>query len=674
LASEHGNDPDVQELVLRAMEYRSIFRAAGSVLDGLVRRLGLFPYLDASKLSLKDQIAYEVHRPDNFDEQIVFHRPQALVYRMLLDGKNVALSAPMSFGKSLIIDAVIASGKYRNIVIVVPTIALIDETRRRLSQRFRGLFKVVTHPFQEPSSRNIYVLTQERVLELERLPPIDFFVIDEFYKLSPEREEDERCALLNQAFYKLAKTGSQFYMLGPSIVGLSEKCRQSVQCVFLIEPYHTVVSEIHPVDGGQNPLEALISLCTGLDDPTIVFCRSPARTGEVAKALAGTRPQNVTAELDRASDWIAEHYHSEWHFPLALRRGIGIHHGRIPRALAQYVVRKFNEGVIPFLVCTSTLIEGVNTKARNIVIFDNQINREGIDLFTFNNIRGRAGRMKQHFVGHVYVFHSPPQMALPFVDVPAYSQPEDTLTSLLIQIDEGDLSETSRRRLLPYLEQQVLTPSTLRANVGVELESQLELARAIGEQPNIYHRDLAWSGMATRKQLEFICSLIWEYFNGSRLSRGSARTSSQLATMISLLRDRPPTHKMISEFLPYASNSADEAVSRINDFYRLWATFHFPRLLRAIDRIQREVLTRFHLRPGSYEFFASSVESLFLPPALLALDEYGLPLEIARKLEKRLNATDGLDAALQALHNLRVEDVRLTDFEKELVHDAQAGL
>ena len=58
---------------------------------------------------------------------MVFHRVQAQVYWHLIDGENVILSAPTSFGKSLIIDALIASGKYRRIVLVVPTIAPIDE-------------------------------------------------------------------------------------------------------------------------------------------------------------------------------------------------------------------------------------------------------------------------------------------------------------------------------------------------------------------------------------------------------------------------------------------------------------------------------------------------------------------------------------------------------------------
>ena len=56
------------------------------------------------------------------------HPPGASAY-----GRSVILSASTSFGKSLIVDAPMATGRFRNVVIVVSAIALIDETQRRRS-------------------------------------------------------------------------------------------------------------------------------------------------------------------------------------------------------------------------------------------------------------------------------------------------------------------------------------------------------------------------------------------------------------------------------------------------------------------------------------------------------------------------------------------------------------
>jgi reverse gyrase len=165
LMEESGSAEIPQDLILRALENRKSFGGASGLLDALVRRVGLFPYLNPQELTTADQIAWEFNRPANMPESIVFHEPQTRVYRALMDGHNVVLSAPTSFGKSLITDALIASGKFSNVLIVVPTIALIDETRRRLSQRFAGKYKIITHTSQEIADRNLFVLTQERVLE-----------------------------------------------------------------------------------------------------------------------------------------------------------------------------------------------------------------------------------------------------------------------------------------------------------------------------------------------------------------------------------------------------------------------------------------------------------------------------------------------------------------------------
>ena len=83
------------------------------------------------------------------EESFVFHRAQAEIYRRLIEGENVILSAPTSFGKSRIIDAVIATEQYKNIAVIVPTIALIDETRIRLSS-FSEKYKVITQLNQKP--------------------------------------------------------------------------------------------------------------------------------------------------------------------------------------------------------------------------------------------------------------------------------------------------------------------------------------------------------------------------------------------------------------------------------------------------------------------------------------------------------------------------------------------
>ena len=135
------------ELVLRALHHRGAFAGYEEIINELVRQVGLFPYLEPNELDLQNLIALEYHRAEGMPESTVFHRVQSVVYQQLLDGQNVVLSAPTSFGKSLIVDAVIASNKHKNIVIIVPTLALIDETRRRLGV-FASRYKLVSQSSQ----------------------------------------------------------------------------------------------------------------------------------------------------------------------------------------------------------------------------------------------------------------------------------------------------------------------------------------------------------------------------------------------------------------------------------------------------------------------------------------------------------------------------------------------
>jgi len=454
-----------------------------------------------------------------------------------------------------------------------------------------------------------------------------------------------------------------------SIESVSPDFERAVEFEFIHEPFQTVASDIHTIKPRNNELDELTNLCKNLTGPTIVFCKSPERTALVARAIreSGGAPSK---SIKNAVNWIKDHYHPGWHFVEALARGIGIHHARVPRALAQYIIRAFNSGELRYLVCTSTLIEGVNTKARNIIVLDHKINKQAIDLFTFNNIRGRSGRMFEHFVGHVYVFHEPPQGDLPEVDVPALTQTSEAPDSLLLQLDDDDLSTGSRERLSRF-ESQSLTLETLRANVGVNPIRQLELANDLLQDAQRNSRALAWVGIPKFEQIVYICELMWKHFDGGRLAAQSVRSARQLAGLLTRLPKRESIRDIIEAQLKYTNNDADAAVRTVLDFQRLWATFHFPKLLRAINRITMEIFGRRGLPTGDYSVYAARVESLFLEPSILALEEYGVPLPLAQKLPRSISGETDFDVLLERFRVLPIASLALLEFEQEIALDAQ---
>ncbi|ELY2478151.1 DEAD/DEAH box helicase, partial [Cronobacter sakazakii] len=184
---------------------------------------------------------FENNRSINIIDK-VFHDEQKYLIDLINSEKNVIASAPTSFGKSLLIEEIVASKKYQNIIIIQPTLALLDETRKKIS-KYHNYYKLIVRTSQEFCSEgkgNIFLLTSERVNEYKDLPKIDYLIIDEFYKLSSKRD-DERHQSLNNAFIKIFKNSTpKFYFLGPNIDGITPGFADKYNAVFYQSQYSLV--------------------------------------------------------------------------------------------------------------------------------------------------------------------------------------------------------------------------------------------------------------------------------------------------------------------------------------------------------------------------------------------------------------------------------------------------
>jgi hypothetical protein len=528
------NENKGRDALIRTLEHRSQLTSYSEVLDALTQKAGLYPYLRKdAKLTTSELINYEYHTADGL-EGIYLHSAQAKVYRALMDGVSVILSAPTSFGKSLLIDAMAASERFDCIVVIVPTIALIDETRRRLSKRFHGIYKIITHASQERTGKDIYVLTQERYVEFEQDITPQFFVLDEFYKLSPKKG-DERTFVLNQAFYHLFKSGAQFFLIGPNVQDIVVD-ENDLNFRFFRFQFSTVATEVRYTKAGEQDENAL-DICKKVNEPTLIFCKSTTSAYKLANFLIANGISTPTAAAQEMAEWLSENYHPDWDLVKLLKSGIAVHHGSLPRSIAYHILRKFNEGSIRFLLCTSTIIEGVNTSAKNIIVYDNKIATSKFDQFTFNNIKGRAGRMFQHFVGHVYVLHPEPDPELPSIDIPSITQSDAAPESLLIHIDENDLSEKSKEQLRYLHAQDYLPFDVIKKNNGVDPRNQVDLAEKITSNISHFYPILSWRGHPKGDQLYNTCGVIFEELLGGK-GRDGIVSWNQLYFQISRLTSR----------------------------------------------------------------------------------------------------------------------------------------
>ena len=78
-------------------------------------------------------------------------------------------------------------------------------------------------------------------------------------------------------------------------------------------------------------------------------------------------------------------------------------------------------------------------------------------------------------------------------------------------------------------------------------------------------------------------------------------------------------------------------------------------------------LTNQALAHGDYSYFASKVECLFHNSVIVALDEYGIPIQLGIKLEEQINLGDDLDNALEIIKKTDPNQLKLHPFEKEVL-------
>lgn len=127
---------------------------------------------------------------------------------------NFVLVAPTSYGKSEIIVDKVFNNLNKRVCIIVPSKALLSQTKKRLLTKAseNNLQRIITNPemYQKSDDRFVAVLTQERLLRLLQQNSnlkIDLVLIDEAHNLfgNKDKDGDRRAILLAQTIMILKK-------------------------------------------------------------------------------------------------------------------------------------------------------------------------------------------------------------------------------------------------------------------------------------------------------------------------------------------------------------------------------------------------------------------------------------------------------------------------------------
>lgn len=627
---ENSNKAEARSMVINLLDkLRRDGNEYTPLITHVIREVGLFPYIDPKTALWEDQVVVEAFKANVGDETpVTLHSAQSHVLKRLLLGDNIAVSAPTSFGKSFIVDAFIAIRQPENVVMIVPTIALADETRRRIEHKFSHKYKIITTTDATITERNIFIFPQERSFAyLDKLEKIDMLIVDEFYKASSMFDDDRSSSLLS-AIIELGRISRQKYYLAPNIHKIADNVfTQGMQFMRLTD-FKTVITKAAKIYEKRRSDENvdefkknnLVNILQNNTAKTLVYAGSYNNINKVSTILADNLPYKETSLLRDFNDWLKVNYGDSFSLCQLSERGIGIHNGKMHRSLSQIQVKLFEctEG-LDTIISTSSIIEGVNTQAEQVIVWSNKNGLHKFDYFTYRNIIGRAGRMFKYFVGKVYLLEEPPvqENTTLTIDFP------DEVAESLDSEDPGiEINQEQNNHIKEYEEfmmnalgaenfRQIRKLSIFKSCDPRILKSLIEKLKANPNWPRGYAALAATNTYNWREPVLDVVSLLGD----------------NMARLIKIAIWKMPDNwtRSIAEVYSELSDISYEDLFSAERYlsYNLCSTLSVINILKkSFDPTSPDI-----------SLFIGRAANAFLPKLVYQLEEYGLPRMISRKIQ-----------------------------------------
>jgi superfamily II DNA/RNA helicase len=377
----------------------------------------------------------------------------------------LSASAPTASGKTFLvlqwlIDQM-RSGEMQVAVYLAPTRALVSEIESNLNALLgtgSGI-EVSSLPIREKydkaragGPRTILVLTQERLHLLANALggafKIDLLVVDEAHKIG----DNQRGVILQDAIERASRSNPALKLVfispatqnpqelladapeGAQTASFESDVPTVLQNVIVAEQVprkpklwklsarqQTSTLPLGVIQLGSSPSSlkkklAFIAAAAGERGGTLVYANGAAESEDIADLISQLIPETpADPELAELADLARKGVHPRYRLAPLVERGVAFHYGNMPSLIRLEVERLFRSGKIRFLVCTSTLIEGVNLSCRTIVL---RGPRKGIghpmEPHDFWNLAGRAGRWGNEFQGNIICIDPQNEQAWPY--------------------------------------------------------------------------------------------------------------------------------------------------------------------------------------------------------------------------------------------------------------------
>ena len=595
--------------------------------------------------------------------------------------------------------------------------------------------------------RNIFVLTPERAMQLLAQYPnieIDFFFYDEMYKIDEDYCNDEtddndekknsyaertfldeaRAKTFRICLYLLSKRVKDYYLAGPNLKRekfgkgmqryIAENNIQVKEIEFeptkriMVKAYNKVIDEDYTnLPYLEKP--GIVKIHSKVNDricdvvnyieqkgygATILYCTTPAKANEYATKLAENHQGNVVKN-ERFSEFI-EHLKrnynidgsiNEWSFVNVLEMGFGMHHGKMPKYIQKEILDLFNEGIFNLLFCTSTIVEGVNTNAKNMVVLNHSKGTKELTVFDFKNIIGRAGRYYHNFVGRYFLvdkelekFEHTEDLTLNFVTYDDQElDPVDIDNSEYM--DLSDINKNLKHKREEQFKEYLLTNDIYEKNRLIKREYQEMLLRFLLNNNILYnkfYRYLSYPDILMQFTTYHAMNTVLDIFEKSGLldativRRYKAVSNTYcnegfhglLRYEIDNARGDKVKHKRIDKaYMDAFKTQKDIIEHKIPKILALFETiFSYASLLR------RKTLDNFSLSKVS-RFYETGVKS-YIGEQLI---EFGFPVDAIKRIEDNNLRLLSMDASASQKYILEhLEDIKqlLDSYERGLLDKA----
>ena len=383
------------------------------------------------------------------DHFLSLNRFQKEVYEVSRNSETTSISAPTSAGKSYILCAILLEellNGYKNIVYIVPTRTLISqvETDLRHIVKKYGLDSTVNITAVPPqgdldqTKSNVFVFTQERIhwfLISNSSIPIHLLIIDEAHKI----EDGNRGILLQQKIEEIVQQNStvKIYFSSPftsnpeillenvannsrkdkvntQFISVNQNLVYATQCPRRPKEWHLnlctidksiLLGKLILQDRPAGEFHKMVHITERFSDKngSLIYSNGAAEAENIASLLSDLLAQQpISSKLEELIQLAKKTIHKDYVLAKVLQKGVAFHYGNMPLLIRQEIEKLFSEGKIQYLVCTSTLLEGVNLPAKSIFIRNPKRGKTNpLNQNDFWNLAGRAGRWGKEFSGNI---------------------------------------------------------------------------------------------------------------------------------------------------------------------------------------------------------------------------------------------------------------------------------